>query len=213
MNGIHDLGGMHGFGAVAVEPAEPVFHARWEGRVLGMVYQAVGLGWTNIDAFRHTIERMNPVDYLTAGYYGRWLASLEAILVAAGVLAPGELDTRLEGRRRPPAPLPAGPPHPVPGFERAIDGAPRFGILQRVRARNVNPPGHTRLARYLRGKRGVIHRLHGAFVFPDTNAHGGGEHPQHLYGVRFDAGELWGADAEPSAAVHVDLFEDYLEPA
>jgi len=204
---------MHGFGPVAVEPDEPVFHAPWEGRVLGVLFQAVGFGWTSIDAFRHAIERMNPVAYLTVGYYGRWLASLETVLVEAGVLAPGEVDARLEGRRLPPAPLPEGLPRPVSGYERTADVPPRFAPGQPVRARNLNPAGHTRLARYLRGKRGVIHRVHGAFVFPDTNAHGRGEHAQHLYGVRFDAGELWGADAEPSAAVHVDLFEDYLEPA
>ena len=55
--------------------------------------------------------------------------------------------------------------------------------------------------------------VHPAWVFPDTNAHERGEHPQRVYGVRFAATELWGDDADPAASVHVDLFESYLEPA
>src|SRR5262245_18488898 len=112
---------MHGFGPVTVEPNEPVFHARWEGRVLGMVFQVVGFGWATIDAFRHGIERMNPAAYLTADYYGRWLAGLETVLVDAGVLAPGEVDARIEGK---PAPCPTFPPADLPrrvaGVVRAV---------------------------------------------------------------------------------------------
>jgi nitrile hydratase len=210
MDGIHDLGGMHGFGRVTVEPDEPVFHARWHGRVLGMVYQIVGFGWANIDAFRHGIERMDPVAYLTAGYYGRWLASLETILADDGVLAPGAVDAVLAGE---PVPASRGgaDPRPTAGFVRPVDRAPRHAVGATVRACNVHPPGHTRLPRYVRGKRGVVHRVHAAFVFPDANAHGAGENPQYLYTVRFDGAELWGRDAEPAAAVHVDLFEPYLE--
>ena len=214
MDGIHDMGGMHGFGRIAVEPDEPVFHARWQRRVLGMVYQVVGFGWANIDAFRHGIERVPPVAYLTSGYYGRWLASLETVLIDAGVLAPGEVEARLAGRSVPPSRGPgAGLPHLVDGFERPVAVSPRYAPGRAVRARNIHPVGHTRLPRYVRGKRGVVHRVHRAFVFPDANAHGAGEQPQYLYTVRFDASELWGPDAEPRAAVHVDLFEAYLEPA
>jgi nitrile hydratase beta subunit len=211
MNGIHDLGGMHGFGRVALEPHEPVFHAAWERRVLGMVYQVVGFGWANIDAFRHGIERMAPVEYLGAGYYGRWLASLETILAERGLLGAGEVDAVLAGR--PLAARGAGDlvPQPTYGFVRPVDRAPGYAVGERVRARNVHPAGHTRLPRYVRGRVGVVHRVHAAFVFPDANAHGAGEQPQHLYTVRFDAAELWGPAAEPGATVHVDLFEPYLE--
>ena len=83
----------------------------------------------------------------------------------------------------------------------------------RVRTRNLNPRGHTRLPRYARDKTGVIERVHGAFVFPDTNAHGAGEHPQWLYTVRFSGPELWGEEADPTIAVSVDAWESYLEPA
>ena len=212
MDGIHDLGGMHGFGLVVVERDEPVFHAPWHRRVLGMVYQVVGFGWSNIDAFRHGIERLDPVRYLTAGYYGRWLASLETVLIDAGILAPGDVDAVLAGRR-PASGGDGAAPHPADGFVRAIDRAPRFTVGDVVRTRTMHPVGHTRLPRYGRGRRGTIVRVHPAFVFPDTNARGDGEQPQYLYTVRFDAAELWGDEAEPGTAMHLDLFEPYLEAA
>jgi nitrile hydratase len=198
MNGIHDLGGMHGFGPVAIPPREPVFHARWESRVLALVYQAIGDGWMNLDAFRHGIERMRPVDYLEQGYYGRWLDSLERVLGENGVL----------DRSRP-----APPPKPHPGYARSLAAPPRFALGEAVRVRNRHVSGHTRAPRYVRGKRGVVVLQRGGYVYPDTQAHGAGEQPQHLYGVRFTGAELWGADAEPRSSVTIDLFEPYLEPA
>jgi hypothetical protein len=192
---VHDLGGRAGFERVEREAREPVFHARWEGRVLGLVYSAVGFGWINIDAFRHGIERIDPALYLRASYYERWLASLERVLGEAGVLAPGYA---------PPPPAPRG------GFERAV-GAPRFAVGDAVRVKPRPRGRHTRLPGYAAGKRGVIVHARGGYVFPDANAHGAGEQPQHLYTVRFDARELWGAAAEPRASVCVDLFEPYLE--
>jgi nitrile hydratase len=77
----------------------------------------------------------------------------------------------------------------------------------------VNPPGHTRLPRYVRGRMGRIERRHGAHVFPDTHAHGGGEDPRWLYSVAFDAGEVWGPDARAGDEVLLDLWEPYLERA
>jgi nitrile hydratase beta subunit len=214
VNGVHDLGGMRGFGRVEVEPDEPVFHARWEQRVLGMVYQVVGLGWTTIDAFRHGIERVDPVGYFTVGYYGRWLASLERVLVERGVLGPGDVDARSAGRTVVrPAGEPVGPESVASGFVREVERAPRFRPGDVVRARIVSPRGHTRLPRYVAGRRGVVHHLQPPCVFPDTNAHGLGENPQNLYNVRFAAAELWGDAAEPGATLHIDLFEPYLEPA
>ena len=208
------MGGMHGFGRVEVESDEPVFHARWEQRVLGMAYQVIGFGWVPIDAFRHGIERMDPVRYLTAGYYGRWLASLERVLVERGVLGAGEVDARSGGRTgSAPASVPSGPAAAASGFVREVERAPRFRIGDAVRARIASPSGHTRLPRYAAGRRGLVHRVQPAYVFPDSNAHGLGENPQHLYNVRFAATELWGDAAESGTAVHIDLFEPYLEPA
>ena len=206
------MGGMHGFGRVPVEPNEPLFHAPWESRVLGMVFQVVGGGWSNIDAFRHAIERLAPVMYLQAGYYGRWLRALETLLVEAGLLGRGEVDERLAGTpAREPA---ASAPHSgaFVGVVRPVESPPRFAVGDRVLARNVHPAGHTRLPRYARGRQGVVHRVHPACVFPDTHAHGRGENPQYVYGVRFPARELWGTDAEEGSAVYLDLFDQYLEP-
>ena len=88
-----------------------------------------------------------------------------------------------------------------------------YRIRQRVRARNINPVGHTRLPRYARGKVGTVDRDHGVFVFPDTNAQFLGEKPQHVYSVRFDARELWGEQASRRDSVYVDIWDDHLEPA
>jgi len=194
---IHDLGGRRGFGRIPHEVREPVFHARWEGRVLGLVYSAVGLRWINVDAFRHGVERMDPRRYLLASYYERWLTSLETVLPEAGVLA--------RGYAPPPA---SGAAHP---FQRSLPQPPRFTVGAPVRVNERTPHRHCRIPGYVAARRGVVAKLCGGFVFPDTNAHGEGEQPQHLYTVRFDARELWGESAEPGASVYVDLFEPYLE--
>jgi nitrile hydratase len=206
------MGGMHGFGKVEVEPDEPVFHARWEARVFGMV-QSLGRG--NIDAGRHSIERVGPIVYLKDGYYGRWLASMMGALLHAGVVTAEELAARIKSPR--PAPARAlseqskswrPTPHP---YTRAVERAPKFAIDQQVVTRNHQPAGHTRLPAYVRCRHGVIVRVHPPMVFPDDNAHGQGENPQHLYTVRFAARELWGDDADPATNLSIDLFESYLE--
>jgi nitrile hydratase subunit beta len=218
MNGVHDMGGMHGFGPIEREENEPVFHADWEGHVLAMNRL---LTFYNIDAFRYGIERMNPADYLRSSYYERWLATVEYNLIKAGVLTAEELDQRTALlQENPDADLPRGSgttaPLPVPEASPDAHDAkvtPRFSPGDEVIARNVHPTGHTRQPRYVRGKRGVIHRVLGVEIFPDTNAHGLGENPQPLYSVRFEARELWGESAEPRQVVYVDLWEPYLEPA
>lgn len=226
VDGIHDLGGMHGFGRVAPDPTDqavnrsgqPRFHHAWEGRVVGMFLPLLVQGWFDIDAFRHAIERLAPAFYLQSHYFERWRHSVAANLERAGVLGAGELQARVEALRagRPPAaaaPAPPPPQPPAPGFLRSLDAAPAFAPGDAVRARSFHPAGHTRLPRYARGARGHVVRWHGAFVFPDTHAHGLGEQPQHLYSVAFEGRELWGEDGEPGLLVHLDLFESYLEAA
>src|SRR6266481_5415344 len=189
------MGGMHGFGRVEREENEPVFHTRWEGRVMGISRACSVQRIFNIDESRHAIERMEPDDYLRSSYYERWLDRNIRLLVEKGVITREELERRM-------AQLADGP-----------GPAPRFARGDRVLTRHDAPVGHTRLPRYARGKPGVIVRVHGTFIFPDTNAHGQGEQPHALYSVRFDAALLWGASAEPRAPVHIDLWERYLEPA
>lgn len=216
MNGVHDMGGMHGFGPVAPEIDEPVFHHPWEGRVHALNLASPTRG--NIDAGRHRIERLPPADYLRMSYYEKWLARVELLLLEAGFVTEEELAS---GRADPAAPK-ATPVRPADTVTAALTapysyvrdaGAPAFAVGDRVRALNLNPMGHTRLPRYVRGRVGVIERLHGAHVWPDAHAHGLGEDPHHLYGVTFSARELWGPDAPVRDSVRLDLWEPYLERA
>jgi nitrile hydratase beta subunit len=219
MNGVHDLGGMHGFGPVEREEREPLFHADWEAHVCAAMTLAMGRGYFTIDAFRHGIERMAPADYLRSTYYARWLATLESILIQHGYLKSDEVAERvalLRDHREPGVPRAGAAPHPpqAPGIPLALaPPMPRFAVGDTVLARNVHPLGHTRLPRYARGKPGLIHRLHGPQTFPDTNAHGLGKQPQMLYSVRFAGRELWGDSAEPGQVVYLDLWDSYLDPA
>ena len=215
MNGVHDMGGMHGLGSVAPEADEPVFHAEWERRVHAMVIASPTRG--NIDAGRHQRELIPGPDYLRMTYYERWLAGLTAMLLKGAVVSAAEL---VNGRADPAAPratprLAAGDVAPAlarsGSYERDGAAPPAFRAGDPVRARNLNPVGHTRLPRYVRGRTGVVERCHGAHVFPDTHAHGGGDDPRPLYTVRFTARELWGPDASPRDSVSLDLWERYLE--
>ena len=216
MNGVHDMGGMHGLGPIAPETNEPVFHADWEGRVLALSL-TTGAGRWNIDAGRHAIERIPGPEYLRMSYYEKWFRRIQVLAVERGLLSASELVTgKAEGERTTPAlsadrvaaVLASGGP-----TTREVAAKPRFAEGDGVRARNLNPEGHTRLPRYARGKRGTIARLHGAHVFPDSNAHFRGEDARHLYTVKFAATELWGETAAARDAVYVDLWEPYLEPA
>jgi nitrile hydratase beta subunit len=224
MDGVHDLGGMQGFGPVEREENEPTFHAAWEAVVLAIQHAGRARGLFNIDEFRHGIERMAPAHYLRATYYEKWLEGITRLLVEKGVVGAEELATRqvlFEGnpdasavaaRSGPPPTRGASNPRWAQDFIRETGAAPRFAPGDPVRTREMHPHGHTRLPRYARGRRGVIHLCHGIHVFPDTNAHGRGEQPQPLYSVRFDARELWGESAEPNQVVHIDLWESYLLP-
>ena len=221
MDGIHDLGGMHGFGPVTRELDEPAFHARWEAAVFAMLMAAGRAGATgNADRFRHAIERIDPVAYLSHGYYGRWLGGLETLLVEAGLIDQAALTDRARGLGAPAeariAARPAERPDQVPApsqaeNQRSLPSPPRFATGDPIRTRSDVTPGHTRLPRYARGKAGRIVCCHDGWVYPDRSAHGDGEAPEHLYTVAFTGPTLWGADADPTLRVHLDLFEPYLE--
>ena len=217
MNGVHDMGGMHGMGPVQPQAGEPVFHHRWEARVFALVRAMGAFGSWNIDASRHQRELIPAAEYLRMSYYERWLAGLSELLTRHGFLSAEELAS---GRPAPGAAVlrSAMTAEKVPGFiargspaSRAASRPPRFQPGRQVRARNLNPTGHTRLPRYVRGKSGHIDRVQGVFIFPDTHAHFRGENPQHVYSVRFEARELWGDAAVAGDGVYVDLWEDYLD--
>jgi nitrile hydratase subunit beta len=209
------MGGMDGFGPVVREQNEPVFHAGWERRMYALIGPAMGAAQVNTDEFRHAIERIPPARYLASSYYERWIAAAETILVEHGVVTREELLARQDASIDPRLIANAVAAHgPVPIKDKpgSKPARARFAKGDRVRARNLNPSGHTRLPRYVRGKAGVIARDWGVFVFPDTNAHHAGTKPQHCYSVSFDARELWGKPANSRERVYIDLWEDYLEP-
>ena len=217
MDGIHDMGGMQGWGTVAIDPDEPVFREGWYGRAFAMGAMSMGLSGTNLDAFRHGLERLHPSEYLGDGYYGRWLACAETLLVDSGVLAPGAVEARarnLMGESvEEPADVEAHKPvyeRGGPGSLREIDDPAAFSLGDRVRAKDMRADGHTRLPGYVRGCTGTVHALRPSALLPDTNAHFAGENPQHVYTVEFDSAELWGPGAE-AAKLRIDLFESYLE--
>ena len=216
MNGVHDMGGMHGMGSLRPERDEPVFHERWEARAFALVRAMGAFGRWNIDASRHQRELIPAGEQLRMSYYERWLTGLTQLLLTHGFVSPEELACGKAASRA--KQTPALMAQKVPAFiakgspsSRESGRPPRFCAGQGVRARNLNSTGHTRLPRYVRGKLGTIDRVHGIFVFPDTNAHFQGETPQHLYSVRFEAEELWGGQSGNRGAVYVDLWEDYLD--
>lgn len=215
MNGVHDMGGQHGFGVVYPEPEGSPFHAVWEARAHALVIASPTRG--NIDAGRYQREKIPGATYLAMTYYERWFEALRQMLLAGGFVSSEELMT---GDADPAMPKssPRLSSADVPtvlarqgSYLHNSAARPVFEVGDRVRAQNLNPVGHTRLPRYARGRTGVVERYHGAHVFPDTHANGGGEDPYSLYTVRFTARELWGLDVSSKDTVSLDLWEPYLE--
>jgi nitrile hydratase len=217
VNGVHDVGGLHGFGPVQPEPDEPVFHHEWEKHVLAL---HVGLlladSWT-LDEWRYSRETLPPAEYLAASYYETVLAGLVRLVVDHGLVTSAELAAgrSLRDGGPPPSPLTSDTvaesvQQGTPSLRESPRPA-RFAIGDSVRARNMHPVTHTRLPRYVRGHTGVIEAVHGCHAFPDTRAHGEGDDPQWLYTVRFTGLELWGPESDPTLFVSIDAFEPYLE--
>ncbi len=216
MNGVHDMGGMTNMGPIELEPDEPVFHHVWESRVHALSMSSPTRA--NIDVGRHQRELIPGPEYLAMSYYQKWFRGLSELLVSLGFVTPQEYAA---GKADPTAAM-ARPVLPAAdvgarfsrrgSFQREA-ARPAFAPGDTVRARNLNPPGHTRLPRYARGHVGEIVAVHGAHVFPDSHAHGKGEDPHPLYTVRFTARELWGEAANPRDRVCLDLWEPYLERA
>lgn len=220
MNGIHDMGGMHGFGPVQREENEPVFHHDWEGRVFAMrVVTPVPIP----GGARYNIETMEPRHYLESSYYEKWLHARVKGLIDSGVLTAGEMRAREAlYRERPSTPLPRREDpervqrvladlrtHRSP--RRDVNAEPAFGVGDAVRVRNLHPPGHTRLPSYVRGKRGVVVRFYGFQDVQDTQPPGAEADPQAVYAIRITATELWGDAAEANSTVCIDMWESYLE--
>ncbi len=218
MDGIHDMGGMHGFGKVEPEANEPVFHAAWEGRCLALNRALQAIGAWNMDEGRAGIEELPPAVYLTSSYYGKWALRLQNLVVKFGLAGADEIAAGHAVRAGKPltgkfdvAEVPASLARGA--FARPAQATARFKIGDRVRAKNIHPPTHTRLPRYARSHVGVIEAIRGCHVFPDSSALGAGENPQWLYTVRFEGRELWGETTDPTLTVSIEAFEPYLEAA
>jgi len=219
MDGIHDMGGMDGFGKVEPETNEPVFHAAWEGRVMAMNRAMGATGAWNIDMSRFSREVLPPNVYLSSSYYRKWFLGLEQMLLERGLI---DADEVAAGHAKSPAkPLKRGN-FTVDDVQRVLtrgsfsrppQGPARYKPGDPVRAKNIHPATHTRLPRYVRGHVGTVERIHGCHVFPDAAATGRGDNPQWLYTVCFDSRELWGPEADPTVTISIDAFEPYLDPA
>ena len=208
MDGIHDLGGKQGFGAVQHSPAEPVFHDQWEAHARALTHLVAGVVDASGGEFRHSIERMDPGHYLTSRYYEHWLTGAATLAVEHGLVTLGELETRAGGRFPLSGPVQAEPvDDPGPDVD-----DPRFKVGDRVRVREWHPPGHTRSPGYVRSKTGMVVRIDGTYSVPDVEAHWPGRRQEPTYSVRFNASDLWG-DGQRGVSVHVDLWDSYLEPA
>jgi nitrile hydratase beta subunit len=218
MDGAQDMGGVWS-GPVQPEPNEPPFHAEWERRAFALTLAMAMPGGWNIDMSRFAREDRPHEDYLSKSYFEIWLAGLERLMLERNLIAPDEIEA---GRPlHPPKPVArkltpegvAGMLHRGGPTERQASRPGYFAPGDRVRARTINPPTHTRLPRYVRGHVGVVERVLGCHVYPDSNARGAGENPQWLYTVTFDGRELWGEDSDSGLKVSVDAWEPYLEPA
>jgi nitrile hydratase beta subunit len=217
-----DLGGRSGFGPVPIEQDEPVFHAHWEASVIAGILATIAAGLYNVDQFREGIDDLEPLSYLGLGYYGRWLHTLEVNCVKAGVFTGEELEQRIELIASG-AETPEGPNGEIAAQLReliyfsapALEPAPQpaaFAVGDRVRGRVLEGRRHARIPVYAQGRTGVVHHVLPAFPEPDANRLGLGEHPEHVYSVRFAARDLWD-DGDARAEIILDLWESYLEAA
>ncbi len=222
VDGVHDMGGMHGFGPVVEPGGELPYHERWEPRVFALHLligsERLGAG----PGGRPVREEMDPAWYLAASYYERWLFSAERRLERKGTIAPGDVERMMErlrageavparhdaamaerivSRLRSPAPM-----------DRPPDSA-QFGPGAQVRVRRMHPPGHTRCPRYVRGVTGVVEAVRGADRLPDRAVYGDRVAPEPVYAVAFRSHDLWGGDEADAWTVSLDLWESYLEPA
>jgi nitrile hydratase subunit beta len=218
MDGIHDMGGMHGFGKVEPEADEPVFHAEWEARCLALNRAMGAIGAWTIDEGRAGIEALPPDVYLASSYYAKWALRLQNMVVDRGLAGADELAAGHALRAGKPLKRKlavADIPKTLTrgSYGRPPPGPARFKAGDRVRAKNFHPATHTRLPRYARGRVGVIEAIRGCHVFPDSTAIGAGENPQWLYTVLFDGRELWGETTDPTLKVSIEAFEPYIEAA
>ncbi len=218
MNGVHDMGGLQCFGRLTAKSEaytlhdEHLFDHDWERDVLAMTLAMGATGTWNLDESRSARESLPPAQYLGVGYYRIWLLALQQLLLTHQLVTPEELSSgnliapalpvkRVLASKDVASTLRKGAP-----VNRQVDTTPAFALGERVRVRS----SHTRLPAYIRNHTGIVHKVHGAHIYPDTHAVGQGEQPQWLYNICFSAIELWGEQQSQRGDVHVDCWEPYL---
>jgi nitrile hydratase beta subunit len=206
VDGVHDLGGLDGFGPVEHAASEPLFHEAWERIMFRAMIGTINTLASPAGKFRHSVERMDPAHYLSSPYYEHWLTGVATLAVEAGLATADDLERRAGGR----FPL-SRPDRGVLPEDMTPHTEPRYSVGDEVRVRERHPPGHTRAPRYVQGRRGTVVRVDGVFNIDDIAAHGGGAVADPLYSVRFTSRELWGEAGADGEVMHVDLFERYLE--
>jgi nitrile hydratase subunit beta len=221
MNGIHDIGGMQGFGRIEQEVDEPVFHEEWERRTFGTMVLFLATGMARIPELRYSVERLHAQCYLETPYFRTWIHSIEEALNSRGFTQIEDLLPHSAPVGSTKSPVEHGPPLPrnfvitalTTGVPSRVESqvTPRFAPGDKVTAKNIHPAGHTRLPRYVRGKKGEIVRLHGSFAVDDRTAHHLSSDPEQVYSVRFSARELWGPSAPEKDALYIDLWESHLD--
>jgi nitrile hydratase beta subunit len=224
MNGVHDLGGTDGLGPIVIESNEPVFHSDWERTIVGIYAAMIAAGYFNADQFRYGVELMPAVEYLSSRYYEHYLHTFEYNAMRVGAIDQVALRERMQYFvEHPDAPVPVKENHALvkvienlcansDSARREVARAAKYAVGDRVRVINEHPFGHTRRPRYVRGRVGVVDRISGFFVYPDSSAMGQGDDPQWVYNIRFTLSELWGPHyGDPNSAIYIDAFEPYLE--
>ena len=222
MNGVHDMGGLQCFGRLTAESDahtlhdDHLFDHDWERDVLAITLAMGATGTWNLDESRSARESLPPAQYLGIGYYRVWLQALQQLLLTHQLVTPQELSSgkmtapampvkRVLASKNVASALRRGAP-----VNRQVDTTPAFALGTHVTVRNLHSSSHTRLPAYIRNHTGIVHKIHGAHIYPDTHAVGQGEQPQWLYNIRFSAVELWGEQHSQRSDVHVDCWEPYL---
>ncbi len=88
-----------------------------------------------------------------------------------------------------------------------------FCAGDRVRIKNLHPPGHRRTPHYVQGKTGVIERYCGDFKNPEELAYGfDGLPKRELYRVRFSQTDLWpDYDGPDGDTLDLEIYDHWLE--
>ncbi|WP_055135024.1 nitrile hydratase subunit beta [Pseudomonas corrugata] len=206
MDGIHDLGGICGFGSLSKRRDELPFHAAWEPLPYIIAILAKRNGWWTFDAGRHSIERIPAREYISSPYFERVLIGMATLLVEHGLLTHEDIEQRAGGKGRFPIAAPIGPGHESRSRRDPFKVGDRVSVISKPQS------GHVRIPGYVLGKTGTVLNVTAAVPFPGEAGHGMNAKDEPTYHVRFEGDDIWG-EVKDGSAVVVDLWESYLDLA